>query len=103
MQVEELQRVVRICNDEIVKSRKDDGALVGASNRLSWWLLPAWQPVRWWQKVRAPGVMWPIIAAYLALFGGVLGLLSGHYVVITVLLVVAGFILAVLGSMNFRD
>ncbi len=74
-----------------------------ASKRLSWWLIRAWQPVRWWQKVRAPGVMWPIIAAYLALFGGVLGLLSGHYAVIAVLFVVAGFILGVLGLMNFRD
>jgi hypothetical protein len=47
--------------------------------------------------------MWPIIASYLALFGGVLGLLSGHYTVIAVLFVAAGFILAVLGLMNFRD
>jgi hypothetical protein len=48
-------------------------------------------------------VIWPIIAAYLALLGGVLGLLSDHYTVIAVLFVVAGFILAVLGLMNFRD
>jgi hypothetical protein len=47
--------------------------------------------------------MWPIMAAYLALFGGALGLLSGHYSVIAVLFVVAGLILAVLGLMNFRD
>jgi hypothetical protein len=45
--------------------------------------------------------MWPLIAAYLALFSGVLGFLSGQYTVIAVLCVVAGFILAVLGLMNF--
>jgi hypothetical protein len=103
MQAEERQRGVRICHDEIVKPRKDDGAFVRGWKPLGWWLFRAWQPVRWWQKVRAPGVMWTIIAAYLALFGGVLGLLSGHYTVIAVLFVVVGFILAVLGLMNFRD
>jgi hypothetical protein len=103
MQAEERQRCFRICDDENVKLRKDERAQVRASKRLGWWLFGAWQPVRWRQKIGAPGVMWPIIAAYLALFGGVLGLVSGHDTVIAVLFVVAGLILAVLGLMNFRD
>ena len=94
---------VRTCHHEIVMPRNDDRALGRAWPPLGWWLVRAWQPVRWWRRVRAPGVMWPVIAAYLALFAGVLGLLSGHDTIIAVLFVVAGFILAVLGLLNFRD
>lgn len=79
-----------------VRSVKDDRVL-----------LQAWHPLLWWQRLRTPGLMWQwglhaFVAAYLLLFIGILGLVFGPYRPIAIVLVVGGFVLAVLGLMPFR-